>query len=390
MPPEAPGALDRGASAPLPGPAPALARGGWRGLRNRLAASPRIQSLAARLPLLARRARREGEALFDIVAGFVHAQVLVALVELDLLAALRDAPERPELLARRTGLPLQRMEALLRAGIALGLLERVGGGVQASARGAAVLGVPGLADMIRHHGAFYRDMADPVALLRGEVETELSRFWPYVFGAAAVEAPEVARRYSRLMAESQAMVAEDTLATVSLRGVHHLMDVGGGTGAFLIAVGRARPGLRLTLFDLPEVLAEAPARLAAAGLGGRVATVGGSFRDGPLPGGADAISLVRVLYDHDDATVAQLLARVHAALPPGGLVLVSEPMSGGARPARPGDVYFAFYTMAMGTGRTRSQAEIAGLLAAAGFTDIRCPAPRRAFVTSVVTARKPG
>ena len=38
----------------------------------------------------------------------------------------------------------------------------------------------------------------------------------------------------------------------------------------------------------------------------------------PCPTGADAISLVRVLYDHDDATVARLLAPVHAALPRAG------------------------------------------------------------------------
>jgi hypothetical protein len=44
----------------------------------------------------------------------------------------------------------------------------------------------------------------------------------------------------------------------------------------------------------------------------------GSFRDDPLPPGADTLSLIRVCYDHDDATVAALLAACEAAGVPAG------------------------------------------------------------------------
>jgi demethylspheroidene O-methyltransferase len=165
------------------------------------------------------------------------------------------------------------------------------------------------------------------------------------------------------------------------------MDVGGGTGAFLAAVARAAPHLRLTLFDLPAVAPQARARFAADRT--HVTIVPGSFRDDPLPQGADTISLVRVLYDHADDTVRALLARVHAALPPGGRLIISEPMTGGTRPERAGDAYFALYCMAMRTGRARSAAEIAALLAASGFAAITTPRPARPFVTSIITAVRP-
>ena len=126
------------------------------------------------------------------------------------------------------------------------------------------------------------------------------------------------------------------------------------------------------------------------GLRGRVALHGGSFRDGAIPEGADAISLIRVLYDHDDDTVRALLAKVHAALPEGGRLVISEPMSGGKRPERAGDVYFAFYTMAMGTGRVRSAERIGEMCREAGFGNIRAPKARRPFITSVLTCAKPG
>ena len=360
-----------------------------RGWRNRLVSSGGFQRWASGFVLTRGVARRDGQALFDIVSGFVYSQVLVALVELDVLAALRDAPLPPLALVARTGIAEQRLTALLQAGAALGLLVRLGDRFQTAQKGAALLGVPGLADMIRHHGAFYRDLADPVALLRGQVETELAGFWPYVFGATGAVPADIAARYSDLMAASQGLVAEETLRAVSLKNVVHLMDVGGGTGAFLVAVGAAYPAVKMTLFDLPQVVPDAKRRFARAGMGARVTLVPGSFREGALPPGADAISLVRVLYDHADETVAALLRAAYAALPPGGRILISEPMSGGAAPERSGDAYFAFYTMAMRTGRARSAQEIGAALAAAGFGSIATPATHRPFVTSVVTATKP-
>lgn len=360
-------------------------RGGWI---NRLVARPGFQSWASRFPLTRGRARADGAALFDVVQGFVQSQVLMALVELQVFQRLTAGPMSADDLGHALDIPADRMQIVLQAGAALGLLKRKRNGCFALARkGAALMGVPGLEAMIRHHRAFYDDLRDPVALLRGPEETELSKFWPYVFGGD-VPAPEAAI-YSDLMAQSQRLVAEDTLRAVSLKDVSHLLDIGGGTGAFLEAAGTAAPRMRMTLFDLPPVVPDAKARFAAAAMADRVTIVPGSFREDTLPEGADAISLVRVLYDHADDTVRALLAKVYNTLPAGGRLIVSEPMGGGARPERAGDVYFAFYTMAMQTGRTRSAAEISELLAEAGFEKITPRTSARPYVTQVITAARP-
>lgn len=353
---------------------------------NRLIARPGFQSWASRFPLTRGRARADGAALFDVVQGFVQSQVLMALVELDMFRRLRAGPQSAEVLGRACDIPAERMQVLLQAGAALGLLKRKRGLYGLARKGAALMGVPGLEAMIRHHKAFYDDLRDPVALLRGPDETRLSQFWPYVFGGE-VPAAEAAI-YSDLMAQSQGLVAEDTLRTVSLKGVSHLLDVGGGTGAFLEAAGRAAPKMQMTLFDLAPVVPDAQARFDTAGMTGRVTITPGSFRDQALPKGADAVSLIRVLYDHSDDTVRDLLSKVYDALPEGGRLIISEPMGGGAAPDRAGDVYFALYTMAMQTGRARSAAEIAKLVSEAGFTAIKSPTPARAYVTRVVTAMR--
>ena len=119
---------------------------------------------------------------------------------------------------------------------------------------------------MRHHPVLYRDLSDPVAFFRGETQPELAGFWPYVFGAGGAADPELAARYSALMADSQGLVAADTLGLVDLSGVRRLMDVGGGTGAFLAAVGAAHPTLEMVLFDLPAVVPGAEARFATPGV----------------------------------------------------------------------------------------------------------------------------
>lgn len=360
-------------------PLPAAGRSG-PGLLARLALSPRFHALAERLPILRGFARREGRALFDLVSGFVQSQALLALVELRLLHILAEGPADLPALAARSGVPAERLSVLLQAGAALKLLRRRGARWHLAPRGAAFLAVPGLEAMVRHHPVLYRDLADPAAFFRGGTEPELAAFWPYVFGPMAAQDPALARRYSALMSDSQRLVAEDTLRLADLSGARHVMDVGGGTGTFLAAVAARHPGLTLTLFDLPAVVAGARDP--------RLAVVPGSFRDDPLPRGADTITLVRVLYDHPDAVVADLLAAVHAALPPRGRLVISEPMSGGARPDPATDVYFAVYTLAMKTGRTRAPEEIARLLRGAGFCATGRARSLRPYVTSVIEARR--
>lgn len=357
----------------------------------RLVARTGFQKWASRVPFGRSVARRDGAEIFDLLQGFVKSQVLLALVELDVLQRLLDRPSSAEQLGLLTGVSPDRMARLLSAGVAMRLLKRKRDGRYTLARrGAAILGVPGLAQMISHNQALYADMADPVAFLRGETDTKLAQFWPYVFGGSGEVSRDVAERYSDLMAQSQLLVAHDTLSMVDMRGIKTLLDVGGGSGAFLCEVLRAHPKIRAVLMDLPEVMSAARENFEKAGQAARVGLHPGSFRTGPLPQGADAISLIRVFYDHKDETVADVLSKAFEALPPGGRLIVSEPMSGGNRPEPAGDIYFNFYTMAMGTGTVRSAARIAEMCEEAGFTDIRRPRAPRPYVTSVVTGVKPG
>jgi demethylspheroidene O-methyltransferase len=370
----------------------------WLGWRNRLFALPRFQRWAAAFPLTRSRAGRDARALFDLCAGFVYSQILGACVRLDLFERLRRGPRDVISLAPELGLTPESARRLFRAAASLRLLEALPGDRFAlGALGAAMLGNPSIADFVRHHDLLYEDLKDPVALLRGEATTALSRFWPYAAnrpGASesSLDNDESARAfasYSGLMSRSQALIAEDVLDAYPARRHRCWLDVGGGEGAFIAAAAARAQRLRFQLFDLPPVAARARIKLAALGLAPRVTVFEGDFLADSLPRGADIISLVRVLHDHDDESALALLGRTFAALPSGGTVLIAEPMAEtpGGEPI--GDAYFGFYLLAMGRGRARPPGEIVSLLHSTGFVEGRMLKTRRPMLASALAAKRP-
>lgn len=359
--------------------------------RDRLLASPKFHKFAAGFPLTKPIARRQARAAFDLCAGFVYSQILYACVQLGIFEILKDGPKSRAEIARATGLSDEAADRLLSGAIALRLLEkrdpdRFGFGML----GAALSADAGIKAMIEHHHLLYADLADPVALLKGETgETNLRRYWAYntsgdprQLGDADVAA------YSHLMSASQTLVAGEILDAYDIARHQTLLDVGGGEGTFLAAAAMRAPDLNLMLFDLPAVARRAAQAFERLQLTGRSQTFGGSFLEDPLPRGADVISLVRVVHDHDDDAVAIILAAAYAALPTGGTLLVAEPLADTPGAEGMGNAYFGFYLLAMGHGRPRPYRKIETMLKIAGFQSVRRVSTRTPLQTSLIVAHR--
>ena len=349
--------------------------------RTSLISDPLWQDRFARLPVISRWARRDGEQIFDLMMGFIHSQILMTLVRLEVFDMLRTRPHTIGEIASQSKLEPDTAELLCRAAVAMDLFTQHGDRYGLSRKGAVILGGPGLRQLIAHHDILYRDMGDPVAFFQRKTETELSQFWPYVFetqaksdGSAATQTQD----YSELMRASLHMVATDTLEHAPRIAPKKWLDVGGGSGGFARRVAQHYPQTRVAVFDLPHTQSiEEP-----------FVRFEGSFKSDPLPQNYDMISLIRILYDHTDDTVRNLLQKCYHALPDGGQILISEPMLGAKSPTRPGDVYFATYTFAMQTGKTRSPHQVTDILHEIGYNNIRTLPSKRPFITSVIRAEK--
>ena len=361
-------------------------------LRDRWLSSPRFQRWAAAFPLTRPTARNRARALFDVCAGFVYSQILFACVRLKLFDMLAEGPDTAANIAGKLQLPLDSTERLLDAAVSLKLLEKRGAArFGLGALGSALVGNPGVGAMIEHHRLLYSDLSDPVALLRGnrDSKTELAKYWAYSKSdsPSALVGPEIAE-YTTLMSNSQPLVAGEILDAYPLNKHKCLLDVGGGEGTFLIEAAKRSTDLKMMLFDLPPVAERAAKRFETLGLKGRAQAHGGDFLKDALPLGADLLSLVRVVHDHDDSAANTLLRAAHRALPKNGVLLLAEPMMGtpGAEPV--GDAYFGFYLLAMGRGRPRTPQDLQGMLLAAGFSSAQMLRTHQPLQSRLIVARK--
>lgn len=361
----------------------------WLNFRDRCLRSRRFHKLATQFPLTRLIARKRQSELFDLVAGFVYSQILLTCVELDVLTKVGQGASI-EALAPKIGLPVDETRRLVEGAAALRLLQRHGALYRLGDLGAVLIANPGINAMIRHHPALYLDLADMPAFLRkGRGESNLSNYWSYARNPDPAKSGDAKiAAYSELMSESQTMVADEVLASVKFSQHKVLLDVGGGQGAFLSAVAGHAPHLQLKLFDLPAVADRAAARFQDEGLADRVETIGGSFFEDKLPTGADMISLVRIIHDHDDDPAQAILNSVYEALERDGELIVCEPMSTGGYAQRMSDAYFNFYLHAMGSGRPRPPSMLKAMLEKAGFQDVRLLKTRSPLITSVISARK--
>ncbi|MBF5029972.1 methyltransferase [Micromonospora sp. ANENR4] len=174
--------------------------------------------------------------------------------------------------------------------------------------------------------------------------------------------------FDALMAGKSRRVAADLAAVVPWHGTRHLVDVGGGRGATMIAVLGAHPGLRGTVFDLPGPAAGARAAVREAGLADRCDVVAGSFLDA-VPEG-DTHLLFDILHDWDDATAAAILRRCAAV---SRRVLVVEDIPAG-EPDR-WSVAADLKMLTLFAGRQRTAAQLAALGAVAGLRAVHPAAP---------------
>jgi hypothetical protein len=153
-------------------------------------------------------------------------------------------------------------------------------------------------------------------------------------------------------------------------GVKWILDVGGGSGVFSIALTQRHPDLRCTVLDLPAIceLVQEYARVAGAT---RVDTVAIDMFREPWPQGHDAVFLSNVLHDWSPETCADLLAKAAASLPRGGRIYLHEMLLSESRDG-PRTAAALSVHMLIGTrGQQFTFSQLDTLLREAGFRDVQ-------------------
>jgi predicted O-methyltransferase YrrM len=185
--------------------------------------------------------------------------------------------------------------------------------------------------------------------------------------ASAMENEAAARHFTLALAGRAKNVAPLLAERVPLTDAKLLVDIGGGTGIYSIALLQKNPNLRALVLDRPEVLKVAQEMAQGYGVAGRLQVQAADmFRD-PLPTDADVVLLSNILHDWDVPECRTLIARGAAALRSGGQLLIHDVF---LNDALDGPLPIALYSAALfcvTEGRAYSAAEYRGWLFDAGL-----------------------
>jgi SAM-dependent methyltransferase len=166
-------------------------------------------------------------------------------------------------------------------------------------------------------------------------------------------------------------IAPKAAAEIDLHGRSHLLDLGGGPGTYAIFFCLANPRLRATIFDRPTTRDFALKTAERFEVADRVDFVAGDFNKDPITGRYDAAWLSHILHSNSPRECERLIAKVAAALKPGGLIMVHEFF---LNDNLNGPLFPALFSLNMllnsERGRSYSEKEIRAMLERAGVKDI--------------------
>lgn len=169
--------------------------------------------------------------------------------------------------------------------------------------------------------------------------------------------------------------------------VRSLLDIGGGSGCYSIALATAHPQLQCTVAELPPVCPITQRYIDSFSIADRVRTLALDMFKDRWPRGQDAILFSDILHDWERSRCLWLIKNSFENLPSRGRLFLHEVL---LEDNKIGPLTANAYSLAMllvTKGQQFSAGELEAMLAEAGFTDIKT-SPSHAYY-SLVSGCKP-
>jgi predicted O-methyltransferase YrrM len=315
--------------------------------------------------------------------AFWEARILMTAAELDIFSLLVDAPKTAAQVSRELSSDRRSTEALLNALVALGLVVKTESAfrVEPGFERAFSSSTPEtVLPVIRHMAQLWSSWGQLTEIVR--------RGKPGQSPAFLERDEESISAFIGAMHSIGLGLAQGAVARLDLSGHRNMIDVGGGSGVYTIAVLGAAPQMRATIFDRPLVIEIAQRKLAEQGMIDRVTLASGDFYVDALPGGHDLALLSAIIHQNDAEQNVELYRKVFDALVPGGAIVIRDFIMSEDH-TEPADGAFFAINMLVNTpgGSTYSFDEVSGGLEAAGFVDAKLI--HRGEMDSLVTAKRP-
>nr|MDQ6901057.1 acetylserotonin O-methyltransferase [Candidatus Dormibacteraeota bacterium] len=263
-------------------------------------------------------------------------------------------------LAERCGLPARSARILADAMVALGFLEKAEAGYANRPVAKSFL-AGGPEEGLRPFLSFWDQISYP-AWMSLEAATRNGT-------GVGMHLTEAQRRVFSVGVQALTAAAARSLAAGYDFGRHHrLLDVGGGTGSFLVAVLSAHAWLEGTLFELPAVAGVALQVLAGNPVADRIRIVEGDFLRDQVPAGNDLLLIANVIHLFQPEVNRELLGRLRKAVEVGARALLVDFWTDPSHTQPLFAALMAGEFLVIAGGDVYSAAELQGWLAETGWS----------------------
>lgn len=305
---------------------------------------------------------------FDTITAYQRTGALKAALDLQLFAAIGETPSTAAEVAERCGCPERGIRILCDSLAIFGFLTKAQGRFSPTpdsalfldSKSPAYIGAaadfllsPGVADGFEHLAETIKNGK----LHQSEQGTTEANHPVWI---------SFARSMGAMMAPTAAAAAE--LVSLDVAQETRILDIAASHAAYGIAWARKYPKAHLVALDWEPVLAVAAENAKAARVGDRFSTITGDAFTVDLGSGYDVVLIPNFLHHFNLSDCVRFLKRVHAALKPGGHVVIIEFVPNEDRVTPPAAASFSL--VMLGTtpeGDAYTFAEYQGMLAEAGF-----------------------
>ena len=258
------------------------------------------------------------EGIVKIGTGFMAAKHMFVAVEIGLFEALAEGPRTVEEISKTTGVPARTARISVDAVCALGLVRREGDRYANAPEAQAFLTGRGPLDL-RDWARFWNRVS--YVSWQGLEQTIRADRPSHPHGAATPEQQEL---FSKGVAAFTNGAAAALVAQYDLARHRRVIDIGGGTGSFLLAILAKHPRLGATLFEIPETARVAREVLAKHPNGAAIEVVEGDALTSPIPAEHDLAILANVVHCLPREKNVELLAKIRKGIAPRGRLLLVD------------------------------------------------------------------
>jgi (2Fe-2S) ferredoxin/SAM-dependent methyltransferase len=298
----------------------------------------------------------------ELIRGFMASRAVLTALELDVFTAVGGGASA-DVVAERIQASRRGVEALLHALVALKLLRKENG-------------------IFRNTPLSARFLADDSPDSARKALLHTANLWPRWSNlTASVRTGAPAQKtgdgdwvntFITAMDRNARERSQAVVKTVGIEGIRRILDLGGGSAAYSIAFARANPGVTVEVLDLADVIPLTQEYIRRAGLTDRIQARAGDMLRDPLGQGFDLVLLSAICHMFSPEENRALCQRAHAALAPGGRLLIQDFI---LEPEKTAPRFAALFSLNMlvGThgGSSYSEPEYTAWLTEAGFRDLR-------------------